>query len=91
VAPLFVNLEVIMQVSVESPTKLQRRLTITVPVVQLDEAFDKRIAKLAKTAKVKGFRPGNVPVGHIKQLYGDVARQEALSEVIQSSLYATYC
>lgn len=77
-----------MQVSVESPSKLQRRLTITVPVAQLDEAFDKRIAKLAKTAKVKGFRPGNVPVTHIKQLYGDTARQEALSEVIQSSLYA---
>jgi trigger factor len=76
-----------MQVSVESPTKLKRRVTVTVPVAQLDEAFDKRIAQLAKTAKVKGFRPGNVPVSHIKQLYGDSARQDALSEVIQSSLY----
>jgi trigger factor len=76
-----------MQVSVESPSKLERRITVVVPVQQLDEAFDKRIAKLAKTANVKGFRPGNVPVAHIKKLYGDAARQEALSEVIQSSLY----
>jgi trigger factor len=82
------NSEVIMQVIVESPTKLQRRLTVTVPFELLDTAFDKQITKLAKTAKVKGFRPGNVPVSHIKKLYGNAARQEALSEVIQSSLYA---
>jgi trigger factor len=81
-------IEVIMQVSVESPTKLQRRLTVTVPVEQMDAAYDERLSKLAKTAKVKGFRPGNVPLSHIKQLYGEAARQEALSDVIQSSLYA---
>jgi trigger factor len=84
---LNINIEVIMQVHVESPSKLQRRLTITVPIQQWDVAFDKRISKITKTAKVKGFRPGNVPVAHIKQLYGDAARQEALSDVIQSSLY----
>jgi trigger factor len=77
-----------MQVSVESPSKLQRRMTISVPANQLDEAFDKRIAKIAKTAKVKGFRPGHVPLTQIKQMYGDAARQEALSDVIQNSLYA---
>ena len=77
-----------MQVSVESPSKLQRRMTVVVPSEQLDAAFDKRIIELSKTAKVKGFRPGNVPLGHIKQIYGNAARQEALSEVIQSSLYA---
>ncbi len=77
-----------MQVSVESPTKLQRRLTVTVPAEQMDAAFNKRLTQLAKTAKVKGFRPGNVPMNHIQKLYGDAARQEALSEVIQSSLYA---
>jgi trigger factor len=76
-----------MQVSVESPSKLQRRMTVTVPFEQLDAAYDKRIQQLSKTAKVKGFRPGNVPVAHIKQLYGSAARQEALSEVIQSTLY----
>jgi trigger factor len=77
-----------MQVSVESPTNLKRRVTVTVPVEQLNEAFDKRIAQLSKTAKVKGFRPGNVPLNHIKQLYGDTVRQESLSDVIQSTLYA---
>src|SRR6185295_17161903 len=41
-----------------------------------------------KTAKVNGFRKGKIPLDYIKQRYGDSARQEALSEVIQKSLYA---
>jgi len=77
-----------MQVSVEAPNKLERRITVVVPVEKLDEAYNKRILKLSKTAKVKGFRPGKVPLADIQRWYGDSARQEALSEVIQSSLYA---
>ena len=76
-----------MQVSVERPTKLKRRLTVTLPAEEYSTAIDKRLQKLSKTAKVKGFRTGNVPVSHIKQLYGDSVRQEALSDLIQSSLY----
>lgn len=77
-----------MQVSVESPSKIERCLTVVVSTEQVEEAYDKSIAKLAKKAKVDGFRPGKVPLEHIKKRFGDVARQEALSEVIQSSLYA---
>lgn len=77
-----------MQVSVEAPSKIQRRVTVVVPVQTLDKAYDQRIVKLSKTAKVNGFRPGKVPLDVIKQRFGDSARQEALSEVIQSSLYS---
>lgn len=75
-----------MQVSVESPTKLKRRINVSVPVEKLEQAFDKRIAQLAKTAKIKGFRPGNVPMSHVKQIYGDSVRSEALGDVIQTTL-----
>lgn len=77
-----------MQVSVEAPSKLERRITVIVPVKTIEEAYDKRIIKLSKTAKVNGFRKGKIPLDFIRQRYGDSARQEALSEVIQSSLYA---
>lgn len=77
-----------MQVSVEALTNIERRMTIVVPFEKLDKAFDERINKLAKTANVKGFRPGKAPLSHIKQFYGDSARQEALSDVIQKSIYA---
>ena len=77
-----------MQVSVESPSKFERRLTVVVPTQQVDEAYDRHLAKIAKTAKVDGFRQGKVPLQYVKQRFGGAARQEALSEVIQSSLYA---
>lgn len=77
-----------MQVSIEAPSKLERRLTVVVPVEKLNEAYDKQITNLAKSAKVAGFRQGKVPLNVVKQRYGDTARQQALSEVIQSSLYA---
>jgi trigger factor len=77
-----------MQVSVESPSKLERRITVSVPSTELDNVVEKKITQLAKTAKVKGFRTGNVPVAHIKKMYGASVRQEAISDLIQSSLYA---
>lgn len=77
-----------MQVSVEAPSKIQRRVTVVVPAEKLDQAYDQRIIKLSKTAKVNGFRTGKVPLEVIKQRFGDSARQEALGDVIQSSLYS---
>jgi len=76
-----------MQVSVEAPSKLERKMTVVVPVEQVKQAFDKRIASRAKKAKIDGFRPGKVPVNIILQRFGDSALQEARSDVIQSSLY----
>ncbi len=77
-----------MQVSVEAPSKLERRITVVVPPEKLNEAYNKRISNLAKKAKIDGFRPGKAPMNVVEKRYGDTARQEALSEVIQSSLYA---
>jgi len=75
-----------MQVSVEAPNTLERRLTVVVPVEKLEEAYHKRIVNLAKTAKIKGFRQGKIPLSYVKKLYGDSAREGALGEVIQASL-----
>lgn len=76
-----------MQVSVESPSKIERRVTIVVPVERLDTAYDQRIMKLSQTAKINGFRAGKIPLDVIRNRFGETARQEALSEVIQASLY----
>ncbi len=76
-----------MQVSVEKISNVERRLTIVVPVNQLEEAYEKQIAQFAKKANIKGFRPGKAPLKVIQQRFGDEARKEALGEVIQKSLY----
>jgi len=76
-----------MQVSVEKINNVERRLTIVVPVDQVEEAYTKQIDQFAQKADLKGFRRGKAPIAYIKQRFGDDARKEALSEVIQRSLY----
>ncbi len=75
-----------MQVSVEKISNVERRLTIVVPVNQVEEAYTKHINKIAKTINIKGFRPGKAPLSFIQQRYGDDARKDALSDVIQDAL-----
>lgn len=76
-----------MQVSVEKISKIERRMTVTIPANQVEEAFDRQIKLVAEKANIQGFRPGKAPLNVIKQRYGNEARSEALGEVIQQSLY----
>lgn len=76
-----------MQVSVEKVSKIERRLTITVPADQVEEAFTKQINQFAKKANIKGFRPGKAPISYIQQRYGQEARTEAMGDVIKTALY----
>ncbi|WP_158967595.1 trigger factor [Paraglaciecola sp. L3A3] len=76
-----------MQVSVETSTGLERRLTITVPAASIDTAVKSRLQQLAKTQRINGFRPGKVPVNVIKKRYGQAVRQEIAGEVMQQNFY----
>lgn len=76
-----------MQVSVEKISKIERRLTIVVPANQIEEAYNKQIDEISKKANIKGFRPGKAPKSYITEKFGDDARKEAYSEVMQNALY----
>ena len=76
-----------MQVSVESTSALERRMTVGVPAERIETEVNKRLQQTARRAKVPGFRPGKVPMSVIRQRYEDAARQEALGDLIQSSFY----
>ena len=76
-----------MQVSVESTTALERKLTVVVDEQQIDDAVQKKLANLSRSVKLKGFRAGKVPMNVVKQRYGSQVRQEVLQDVIQSSFY----
>lgn len=75
-----------MQVSVEKINNVERRLTIVVPANKVEEAYTLQINRFAKSANIKGFRPGKAPMSYIQERFGDDARKEALSDVIQKSL-----
>ncbi len=76
-----------MQVSVESTSALERRMTVGVPAERIETEVTKRLQQTARKAKIPGFRPGKVPMSIIRQRYEDSARQEVLGDLIQASFY----
>jgi trigger factor len=74
-----------MQVSVEQVSALERRMEVTVPRERIEQAVDERLKRVSRTAKLKGFRPGKAPLKVIRQQFGAQVRQEALSDLMQSS------
>ena len=74
-----------MDVSVESTGAIGRRLTIKVPATELDRNIQSRLARLAKTVKLPGFRPGKVPLKVVEARFSEQVLQEAAEELIGSS------
>ncbi|HWS74315.1 MAG TPA: trigger factor [Quisquiliibacterium sp.] len=74
-----------MQVSVETTGALERRIEVSVPRERIEQAIDERLKRVSRTAKLKGFRPGKVPIKVVKQQFGAQVRQEVLSDLMQSS------
>jgi len=72
-----------MQVSVESLGSLERRLTFRLPSERLETQVGGRLREIARTARIKGFRPGKVPAKVIEQRYGQQVRAEVLDGLLQ--------
>ncbi len=67
-----------MSVTVETISTLERRMTITVPMKPLQQEVNQRISRLARTAKMAGFRPGKVPMNLVQQQHGPQVRDEVV-------------
>jgi len=74
-----------MQVSIETTTGLERRLTVGIPAAQVDGEVEKRLKQATTTVRIDGFRKGKVPMKVVKQRYGAGVRQEVLGEVLNRS------
>jgi trigger factor len=74
-----------VEVSLEAASGLERRMTVRVPTAEIEREVAARLAKVGKTAKLKGFRPGKIPKNVVRQYYGSQVRDEVLSDVIRSS------
>lgn len=72
-----------MQVSVESVGNLERRMTLRVPAESVEGQVGGRLREIARTARIKGFRPGKVPATVIEQRYGAQVRGEILDDLLQ--------
>jgi trigger factor len=74
-----------MQTNLETLSSLERRLSITLPMQDVDTEVANRLKRLSRTVKIHGFRPGKVPVKIVEQQYGGQVRQEVLGDTIQKS------
>lgn len=75
-----------IQVSVETTSNLGRRLSIAVPAEAVEQEIKTRLSNLMKTAKIEGFRPGKAPARIVEQRYGSAIRNEAIENLLQTSL-----
>jgi trigger factor len=74
-----------MQVSVESISKLERRMQVQVPAERVSREIAARLQNLSRTARLNGFRPGKAPIKVIRQQFGMQVHREVIGELLQSS------
>jgi len=74
-----------MAVNVEQLSALERRVSMSVPVQDVDRQVDDRLKKLARNVKLPGFRPGKVPLKMVVQQYGPQVRSEVIGDAVQKA------
>jgi trigger factor len=74
-----------MQVSLTATGGLERRLEVAVPAQAVTSEIETRLKELARTARLKGFRPGKVPLPVVRQQFGDQVRAEVVSDLMRTS------
>jgi trigger factor len=77
-----------MQSNLEALGQLERRLTMAVPVADIDKQVDERLKQLARTVRMAGFRPGKVPLKLVAQQYGPQVRSEVIGDAVEKSFSA---
>ena len=69
-----------MQVNATVVEGLRREFEVVVPATELDGRLATRLNQLKDEVRIKGFRPGKVPVSHLRRLYG----RSTMAEIVQS-------
>jgi trigger factor len=74
-----------MQVTETLAEGLKHEFQISVPASDLDAKADARLVDLKDKVRLNGFRPGKVPVGHLKKLYGRSVMAETVEQTIRDT------
>jgi trigger factor len=74
-----------MQVTETSSTGLKRELKVTIPLNELHNRFAAKLDEIKGQVNLKGFRPGKVPVAHLKRVYG----RSVMADVVQETVSET--
>jgi trigger factor len=71
-----------MQVTPNDTAGLKRSFKVVIPADELDERLTERLSSLKDEVRIKGFRPGKVPISHLKRLFG----RSTMAEVVQAMI-----
>lgn len=77
-----------MQASIETTGNLERRLSFSLPEDRLNTHISGRLGEIARTTRIKGFRPGKVPAKVIEQRFGAQVRGEAVDGLLRETFDA---
>jgi trigger factor len=78
-----------MQVTETLNEGLKRKLSVTIPAATLNTRLGDKLEELRGQANIKGFRPGKVPLAHIKKMFGRSAMSEVMTDAINSTVSET--
>ncbi len=76
-----------MSVNVETLEKLERKITLSLPVKEVQDEVTKRLQRLARTVKMDGFRPGKVPVSVVANQYRPAVQYEVINDKVGQAFY----
>jgi|TARA_B110000503_G_scaffold18357_1_gene26984 trigger factor len=80
--------EFVMAVNVETLEKLERKVTLTLPINAIEAEVDTRLKRLARQVKIDGFRPGKVPAKVVAQMYGASVQYEVMNDKVGEAFAA---
>lgn len=73
------------QAAQSAPNPLERRIDMAVTLAEIEREVEQQLKRIAKTAKMAGFRPGKVPMKMVAQMHGGEARSEAVGAAIDKA------
>ena len=76
-----------MAVAVETLEKLERKMTLNLPLNTIQSEVTARLKKLARTVKMDGFRPGKVPMNVVAQRYGYSVQYEVMNDKVGEAFF----
>ncbi len=77
-----------MEIEVEQSDKFTHKLSVTIPSGDVDRAFNDSFRKVAKSARIPGFRPGKIPRGVLEARFGAQVKSDVFQQLLDSSLQA---
>lgn len=74
-----------MQVTETTTEGLKREFRVIVPATDLETRLNERLAEMKDRVRINGFRPGKVPVAHLKKVYGRSVMAETIEQVVRET------